>query len=189
LSHHPWATDQGIVVAVVASPTPANDRQVEMLKGHDGVMVVDCDPRQPIDRLRITDDLRAATWAVVLDTTTIQDDRQTSEGLSASAAKTARFIAETLESLGKTCVGFVVTGGEAAGHLVEELSASAVVAEREVESLCPLGRLVGGTWDGVSIVTKGGVIGNPRTLLHLIEVAHFESALLAESSSAEEEHV
>lgn len=161
----------GVVVGVVASPTPANRAQLDAVHGCADVVVLPLPPDASLDvdaALRRIDDL---TTAVVIDT--IGTSAQHPDGSwGVRAARGAAELAEALERTGRRCSGFVATGGDAAAALVECLGARRLRPEREVQPLCPQGRLVGGRWDDRSLVTKGGVLGVPTTYLALLHAAH-----------------
>lgn len=193
LAHYPCASRPGVVVAVVASPTPANRVQLQALRQQAGVAVVASDPSEPLVLADVEAALGGDPWAIVLDTTNVQIDEvdatDPARHPAEAAARAARLVAETLLREGTRCAGFVVTGGDAAIHLVESLGASSLLPVREVEPLCPLGLLAGGRWDSVPVVTKGGVIGSPSTLLRLITAASIAPSRVAEVVSAKERHV
>jgi uncharacterized protein YgbK (DUF1537 family) len=62
----------------------------------------------------------------------------------------------------------IVSGGHAAARLVEALGARGIEAQEETRPLCGTGTLIGGSWDGLRIVTKGGLVGDPSTLEELV---------------------
>ncbi len=85
-----------------------------------------------------------------------------------AAAEAARKVLEAAQSAGRRCRGLIVTGGDAAAHLVKALHARSLEPYGEVRPLCPAGILGGGPWSGLPLITKGGVIGDPDTLLALV---------------------
>lgn len=60
--------------------------------------------------------------------------------------------------------GLVVTGGDTAVAVCRALGAAGVEVRDEVEPGIPFGQLIGGTWDGVDIVTKAGAFGDVKAL-------------------------
>jgi uncharacterized protein YgbK (DUF1537 family) len=88
--------------------------------------------------------------------------------LSVSAAKSAAIVLDTTRSAGSHCVGVVVSGGFTAACLVDELAAAGARARAEVEPLCGAGSLLGGAWDGLPLITKGGLVGDDSTLSGLV---------------------
>lgn len=159
LSHYPRPAPSFVVV-VVASPTPANAAQLAFLSGLPDVAILRADSSG--DGIETAFDARPS--AVVVETLS----QQSGGDHSVAATRTARLVAQAGARAGLRCAGFVVTGGAAAAHLVDVLGAHGLHAEREVAALCPQGRLADGHWSSLPLVTKGGVIGPPDTLLRLI---------------------
>lgn len=65
--------------------------------------------------------------------------------------------------------GIFVTGGDAAAALFTELGATGLDVEREVVPLAVAGNLVGGDWDALPVVTKGGLIGDSETTIACVD--------------------
>lgn len=61
--------------------------------------------------------------------------------------------------------GLFVCGGEAATAILESLGATGLDIESEVQPLVVAGRLAGGPWHGLPVVTKGGLVGDDRAIL------------------------
>jgi uncharacterized protein YgbK (DUF1537 family) len=78
------------------------------------------------------------------------------------AAATERWSAELRPA------GLVVAGGATARCLFERLGASGVHLLGEVAPGIPRGRVVGGVWADVPIVTKAGGFGAPNALLDAV---------------------
>lgn len=175
LRHYPAGAPDGFVVAVVASPTDANAAQLARLRADAGTVVV------PAGCADVDLALAGAPTVVVVDTTS---GPPTSSDPAAAAAETARAIAVSGAGQGLRCLGFVVTGGDAAAHLVDSLGADCLRAVREVWPLCPQGQLVGGDWSSLPIITKGGVIGEPDTLRMLVAEISTTQRLRADAPSS-----
>ena len=80
----------------------------------------------------------------------------------------ARVVAEIL---GKTQIsGLFVTGGEVAVKIVRALGGGGVSLMEEVAPGIPLVRLMGGRFEGLSVVTKAGGFGAEDTMKRCIEV-------------------
>ena len=60
--------------------------------------------------------------------------------------------------------GLVLSGGATARQVLRRLGARGVVLEREVEPLVAYGRLAGGPWHGLPVITKGGMVGDRASL-------------------------
>jgi D-threonate/D-erythronate kinase len=63
----------------------------------------------------------------------------------------------------------VASGGHMASRLVDALAAGRLAVTGEVAPLCPRGTVAGGPWSGLSVITKGGLIGDDRTLATLVD--------------------
>lgn len=64
--------------------------------------------------------------------------------------------------------GLVLTGGDTAVSVCRALGAAGVKVRDEVAPGVPLGQLIGGTWDGTSIVIKAGSFGDKNALLDAV---------------------
>lgn len=75
----------------------------------------------------------------------------------------------------RTVDGLYATGGDVTAALVTALGADGVEVSDEVVPLAVAGTLVGGRWDGIPIVTKGGLVGDASTAVacvnHLRQMA------------------
>jgi len=56
--------------------------------------------------------------------------------------------------------GLILTGGNTAAEVVRQLNGKGLVLVKELSPLVPLGRLVGGPFDGLRVITKGGGVGD-----------------------------
>ncbi|HEY8370628.1 MAG TPA: four-carbon acid sugar kinase family protein, partial [Thermodesulfobacteriota bacterium] len=65
--------------------------------------------------------------------------------------------------------GLVLTGGEMAFQILQALDAAGVRLEGEVEPAIPFGRLIGGEFEGLPIITKAGSFGAEDTLWHCLD--------------------
>src|SRR5439155_5812416 len=86
------------------------------------------------------------------------------------AGESAQAVAETVgEWSGSLRPGAVVlAGGATARKVCERLGAAGVRLSGELSPGVPIGRLVGGVWDQVLVVTKAGGFGSPNTLLDVV---------------------
>jgi len=66
--------------------------------------------------------------------------------------------------------GLMVTGGTTALMLLEGLSGDGIEVLQEIEPGVPLGRIVGGKLDGMSILTKAGGFGSPNVFCTGLEI-------------------
>ncbi len=65
--------------------------------------------------------------------------------------------------------GLILTGGEMAFQILQVLEASGLRLESEVEPAIPFGRLIGGEFEGLPVITKAGSFGGEETLWHCLD--------------------
>jgi len=65
--------------------------------------------------------------------------------------------------------GLFTTGGDVTAAVLDELGSHGLEITGEVVPLAVSGSLVGGPWDGLPIVTKGGLVGDARTTAECVE--------------------
>ncbi|ADD42933.1 four-carbon acid sugar kinase family protein [Stackebrandtia nassauensis] len=65
--------------------------------------------------------------------------------------------------------GLFVTGGDVTAAMTAELGAAGIEVEQELVPLAVAGSVVGGDWDGLPIVTKGGLVGDPATTVECVD--------------------
>lgn len=63
-----------------------------------------------------------------------------------------------------------VVGGETLACLAKILGVDSLVTQGEFEPGVPLSRIVGGQWDGTTVVSKSGAFGKPEMLLQMLAV-------------------
>jgi D-threonate/D-erythronate kinase len=68
-----------------------------------------------------------------------------------------------------TVDGIFSTGGDVTAALLTELGSHGLEISEEVVPLAVAGTLVGGSWDGLHVVTKGGLVGGPSTTVDCID--------------------
>lgn len=69
--------------------------------------------------------------------------------------------------------GVFASGGEVAATVLAALGARGLDVEAEVQPLVVAGRVSGGRWDRLPVVTKGGLIGDDRAVL--ASIGHLQS--------------
>lgn len=158
------------VLAVVSSATPTNREQLAALARHGTVLALDAGA---FLAGRVTPDwarLRHGGVTVVVETlSAAPQGRVDGWMLSAIAARAARWVLDEGSDRGYACGGVVASGGQTASALMDALEADGVDAEGEAAPLCPRGRVRGGPWSGLRLVTKGGLVGAADTLAGLTE--------------------
>lgn len=65
--------------------------------------------------------------------------------------------------------GLILTGGETASAILSSLGAHGLRLEAEVLPAIPFGRIVGGSQEGLGVVTKAGGFGKPEAIAKSIE--------------------
>jgi D-threonate/D-erythronate kinase len=100
---------------------------------------------------------------VVLMATPPSDTRDAGEAAAALAERVADWAQHNLPA------AVVLTGGATAREVSHHLGASSVRILGEIAPGIPLGHFENGAWDGVTVVTKAGGFGTPRTLLDVVQ--------------------
>jgi D-threonate/D-erythronate kinase len=157
LRYHPLAARAGgeFVLVVVSSNTAVNHRQLAALRAARDVTTVG----------------PAAGGTLLVETITDSqpdDIRRDPRHADRAAAAAAALLAGAHER-GLRCRGVVASGGHLASLLVDALGAQRLAVSGEVAPLCARGRVAGGPWSGLAIVTKGGLVGEDDTLTALVE--------------------
>jgi uncharacterized protein YgbK (DUF1537 family) len=110
-----------------------------------------------------------ADEVVVLATVLDESDLRPVDADAAAAIPRAlaRAVRRALEST--RVDGIFSTGGDVTAALLAELGAHGLEISDEVVPLAVAGTLVGGPWDGLQVVTKGGLVGDAGTTVACIE--------------------
>jgi D-threonate/D-erythronate kinase len=159
LKYHPRARGEFVLV-VLGSNTELNHRQLEHLRRR-GDVAVSADAHAPADGAR--------TRVVQTILGSVPDDLYREPRLADRAADEAAALLEAAHARGERCRGIVASGGHMASRLVDVLGAPWLAVRGEVAPLCPRGTVAGGPWSGLSIITKGGLIGTDGTLAALVD--------------------
>lgn len=77
---------------------------------------------------------------------------------------------------GRRVAGLYTTGGAVTQAVARQLQACAIDVQRAVLPLAVLGRLRGGPYDGLPLVSKGGLVGDHRAACRCIEALQAEGA-------------
>lgn len=157
LRYHSQTRD-GFHLVIYASPTKTNVRQLSRLLEQDPA----ADVYGMADRTR---SVRPGSLVVIETLSSAAPTRPPAPWAAETAAQV--LAAARVDDL--PCRGVVVSGGHAAACLLDQLEARFVEPIEETEPLCPRGVIHGGPWDGLSLTTKGGQIGDDDTLLGLLE--------------------
>jgi D-threonate/D-erythronate kinase len=159
LSYHPVPSREPFALVVLASATGANAQQLATLAGAGASIV-------KAGSVLAASNPEPDASIVVVETLSSPGDAP-SASHARRAAETAHALLEESDRTERRCAGIVVSGGHAAATLVDMLGAVGVQPIRELEALCSEGVLLGGPYDGLTIVTKGGVVGGATTSMRL----------------------
>jgi uncharacterized protein YgbK (DUF1537 family) len=174
LRHPPRWRTAGMVVVAISSPTEQNAVQLDRLATLEGTVVVaPCHAR----RFALAELARSSTIVVE----TIRDGASAGNHADRAAAATEDVLRKLADG-NVPLKGVVASGGHTAACLLDRLGPTALDADLEVDPLCPRGHLVGGPWSGLSLITKGGLVGDPSTLTRLVMSLHQEQQCLSPSS-------
>jgi uncharacterized protein YgbK (DUF1537 family) len=161
------------VLLVVGSTAEPTARQVEHAVESLDIRVVEVDPERDLDAddlvrttlAHLDGDGRDICWRVA------PPQGGLDPGL---AAKVPHALAtRTREVLDRAGVGGVFAcGGEVAAALLEALDVHSLEIEGEVQPLVVTGRVHGGRWDRLPVITKGGMVGDDRAVTAAIGRLH-----------------
>ncbi|MEW6662405.1 MAG: four-carbon acid sugar kinase family protein [Bacillota bacterium] len=188
----PWLKNQEIAkplgvspaLVVIGSTNPANGRQVECLAESAGAEVVWMEP----SRLLAPDPFWQKEAGEIADKVVacLQARRDCVLRTSRSSADVIRDPEAAREiglRLGKTVkgivsrtkvAGMVLTGGDTAVAVLQSLGAHGVEVQSEVLPGIPAGKILGGVWAGLPVVTKAGGFGEAAAIS--VAVRHIKSA-------------
>lgn len=180
----PSATLAGPVLVVAGTQHPSLIAQLRQLERQRRVKVVGGLLGALLPQGKGLPDERASTLAAALAAgedavlTTCDQPR-----LAGGGRLVADLLAEVVRRLvAKVPPGaLVISGGEVASAVCRGLGAFGIAVEGELEPGIPFGRVLGGTADGLPIVTKAGGFGDEATLRRIL------AALTGRTSAGQEE--
>jgi uncharacterized protein YgbK (DUF1537 family) len=163
------------VLVVSGSATELARAQLRRLLGDQPAAVVRAavDPaRGTLDPARLTaETLRAFDRApapdLVVVATAIDDTDVGPVDAVSLPGDLAAAMREVLRE--RDVAGLFCGGGDVAAAMLSALGATGLEVEYEIVPLAVAGRVVGGHWDELPVVTKGGLIGDPDTLAACVE--------------------
>jgi uncharacterized protein YgbK (DUF1537 family) len=166
------------LLVVSGSATDLTRQQLRALAGEEQVAVHRV-PTQPDSAVPDADAttrllgeaLAQAGPADVVVLATVLDDadirRTTPEEADRIPRELARAVRRNLEA--HPVGGLYTTGGDVTAAVLAELSSSGLEIWEEVVPLAVAGTVVGGPWDGLHVVTKGGLVGDVGTAVTCLE--------------------
>ena len=143
----------------------------ELLEGGD---------RCAIEIERVAGAIKASQAAVcgVVSSGIVPENRVPFEAYTLRRGKTAEELSDEINSAFAQVVASVLaqgafdsiftSGGDITEAVCRSLGAGGLALQREVLPLTAYARLVGGLYDGLSIITKGGMVGGAETLMDCI---------------------
>lgn len=173
------------VLIVVGSPAETTRRQLETAKRGGGT-------RLHLAAERLTPDDLAGSVISTIDrcvpvtgwhvpSPARHIDRAWAEQVPAWLA------AATLQVLSaRPVAGLLVSGGEVAAAVLDALGARGLDVVTEVQPLVVAGRIIGGRWDQLPIVTKGGLVGDDNAITASIGHLHGMHEALVGTTEARE---
>jgi D-threonate/D-erythronate kinase len=154
----------GIVLVIAGSPASMTRAQLEQLPPHATVSVVETGTP--------TAAMPTSHQGLLVLRTPPASQRD--------AGESARAVADTVLAWSKQVrpAAVVLAGGATARLVCERLGAFGVALSSELAPGVPIGRLIGGEWDTVMVVTKAGGFGTPTTLRDAVRaLVSFQSTI------------
>ncbi|MEW6226822.1 MAG: four-carbon acid sugar kinase family protein [Bacillota bacterium] len=189
-----------VVLALVGSVTPSTHNQIRRLKAAMKHMSIPVDARllasggewaigtinrvatSVLDRMstQVSRDAvviieSSSSGQSAIDLAALDREMGFADGMSAAniCAGLGRIAAEVLSLARPKVVGLYLTGGDVAHAVLKELGGVGIDIKGEVLPLAAYGLLIGGPYEGLPLVTKGGLIGGEgaavRCVGHLLE--------------------
>ena len=147
----------------------AVDRQAKLSRaqtvGHTAVPDLDATTALLDQAIRDAGPDDVVVLATVLDETDLRS--VTAEEAEEIPLTLARAVRRNLEE--HAVDGVFTTGGDVTAALLGELGSHGLEVSDEVVPLAVAGSVVGGPWDGLQIVTKGGLVGEAGTTVACID--------------------
>lgn len=176
LRYHRPASARRRVLVVLSSDTATNHEQLAQLSRDHAATVFHAgdllDGRAGAPRQAVDDGADVVVVETVSRPAAGAEDAWRQSTVAAEAA--AKLITETARH-GTTWTGVVVGGGQTGSALMDALGAEYLTARGEVAPLCPHGRIEGGEWSGLPVITKGGLVGGRSTLSGLVDTLREEA--------------
>lgn len=130
------------------------------------VLVV-CGSLHPIARAQVQAVQAQCSGVILLTTPAAMPETATQGRDPQQAARTlAQMALAVLQA--HTVAGIVATGGDTLASLLAAIAAQGIDLERALAPGVPLGRIAGGPWAGLRIISKAGGFGAPATLVQAV---------------------
>ncbi len=167
------ARADGILLGISGSATEVTRAQLAAVAEDPTITVL----RAPLDDAGLPDveaalaliDRTASARAIIIATVLETSDlRELTDAESEETTRRLALIASAVMSAIPVS-GLYTTGGDVTATVMRELGAMGMEIDKEIVPLAVGGRLVGGSADGLPIVTKGGLIGDTGTAVDCLE--------------------
>jgi D-threonate/D-erythronate kinase len=170
LRHHRPPPRHCFPLVVLSSATATNAEQLATLRRTRAAQVVGAHAVLAGEAAVDWAAVRRDAAAVVVETITRPAvDPAEASRLFTIAARAAALVVDDGGRHDMTCGGIVVGGGATGSALMDALDVGELVADGEVAPLCPHATVAAGGWAGLPVITKGGLVGGPETLMQLVE--------------------
>lgn len=159
------------VLVIVGSAAEPTSRQVERAAAALGLRVLEVDPESDFDALvpltlrHVAEGGRDICWRVTPRHSGL--DARLASKIPHALATAARQVLQQ-SSFG----GVFACGGEVAAALLDALGVHSLEIAGEVQPLVVTGRIRGGHWDRLPVVTKGGLVGDDGAITASIGRLH-----------------
>lgn len=153
------------LLAVSGSATDLTRAQLGRLIAERPVRVVrpvgDRVPDVDATVARLTAELDAATGGEIVLLATVLEARDVGTLSPGEGAELPRALGRITRRALQECAvdGLYTTGGDITAAVLAELGGRGIAVEDEVVPLAVAGEIVDGPWDGMPVVTKGGLVG------------------------------
>ncbi len=152
-----------LLIGSAGMARPLAAQLAQQMKGLDTGVLVLCGSLHPAARVQVHQVELSNNPQVTILTTPAQVGSHP-DPAGALAAEAQAWLAEHGAS------GIVVTGGDTLGALLRALQAHGVVWEQGAAPVIPLGRIAGGPWAGLRIISKAGGFGEPSVLVDAVQL-------------------
>lgn len=181
-------TPRSPVLVVVGSPADPTQRQLRAADRGASVRIHVATERHSaieLAALAISEiDARAAVTGWQVAPPQGQLDHAWADQVPSRLAQAARHVLAA-----RPLAGVFACGGEVAAAVLAELEAQGLDIETEVQPLAVAGRIIGGPWDGLPFVTKGGLVGDDNAIIASIGHLHsMHQAVIGTAEAQETSH-
>jgi len=94
-------------------------------------------------------------------------DQEISSENAKKVAKSFGIVAKRIAS-DKLIKALIVTGGDVAINVFDAMGAKGIILENEISPGIPIGRLIGGEFDSLNVVTKAGGFGDKDSFINIV---------------------